>query len=90
MVLVMHPHCNIGPPEKSLNERSAIEEPGSGFHDIFPWMKSDSYHPFHTVHGLVLAQPDCLASVRVFFGFVIHWHERRGTVMLWPVKLYAA
>ena len=53
-------------------------------------MESDPYHPLHAVHGFVLAQPDCLASVRVLFDFVIHWHERRGTVMLWPVKLDAA
>src|SRR5882672_3881981 len=90
LVLVMHPDCNVGPPEKSLNERSAIEQPGSCLHYTFSRTKSDPHHPLHTVHGLVLAQPDCLASIPVFFDCVIHRHERRGTVMLWPVKLDAA
>src|SRR6266568_8658579 len=90
LILFVHLHGDIGPPQKCLDEWSAVIEPSFGFYDAFPWMHRNPDHAFHPVHWFVFAKPDRAAPVFVPFNLVIHRHKCGRSVVLRPVELHPA
>ena len=90
LILIVNRNAGIGPPQKCLEEWSAVVDLYTGFDQSLVGVKSNPDHAFHAVHGFMLAKPDGGAAICMLLDRVIHGHERRRAMMLRPVKLHAA
>src|SRR6266849_3742830 len=90
LILFVHSHGDISPPQKCLDEWSAVIQLSLGFYDAFPRMQRNPDHTFHPVHWFVFAEPDRAAPVFVLLNLVIHRHKCGRSVVLRPVELHPA
>src|SRR6266436_4484497 len=90
LIFLMHLDGDISPPQKCLDEWSAVIELSFGFYDAFPRMHRNTDHTFHPVHWFVFAEPDRAAPVFVLFNLVIHRHKCGRSVVLRPIELHPA
>lgn len=63
LISLMHPRCDICPPEKCLYIWTAIEEPDLQFHNGTAGAKAYAVHALHAQHGVVVAAPYSYGAV---------------------------
>ena len=80
---------NVCPPKKGLHKRRSVVGAHLDFKICASWMHTDPVHAFHACHWIVVAAPDGLRAVGVFFDVEVHRQERRGPMMLRPVEFDA-
>src|SRR5882762_2204191 len=90
LIFLMHLDGDISPPQKCLDEWSAVIELSFGFYDAFPRTHGNPDHTFHPVHWFVFAEPHRAAPVFVLFNLVINGHKCGRSVVLRPVELHTA
>ena len=90
VVMVVHHHGGIGPPQEGLRERSAVIDLHLYFDISLARMEREALHPFGAEHPFHFVAPHGLASVGILLYGEIRRKERGGTVMLRPVELDAA
>ncbi len=86
LIIVIHFHSRICPPQKSLRKIGAVKQFNFDFKVSFIRMQSESGHAAGPEHAFHLAAPHGYTSIGILFDAVIDRLESRWTVMLRPVK----
>ena len=90
LVLLVHRHGGVFPPEEGVLLRGAVGQLDPGFQVGAVRAQHNAHHVLHAVHRLMLAQPADYAAVRAFLGGEVTGHKAGSPVMVGPVKLHPA
>ena len=89
LIAIVHAGGDVGPPEKGLRERCAVEQPRPQLDQRAARPKPETVHPLEAVERIVLAHPHRARPVGFFLDEHIGGQERSRPVMLRPVELDA-
>ena len=87
MVMVIHHHGRIGPPQECLRKCCTIINLHINFNISLTRIECKTLHPFGTEHALHFITPDRFTAVGILLDRKIGRQKSRGAVMLRPVEL---
>ena len=85
----MHTGSYICPPQECLHKSRAVVSPHLQLQVGVARVQAHAMHSLHARHRVVVAAPNRLRAVGVFFNLKVDRQKGRGAMMLGPVKLYA-
>ena len=89
LVLVVHLHGGIGPPEEGLGQGSAVREASVDLEVRASRAQRKAHEPFLVEHTFHLVAPYGHAAVLAFFNPMVYGHVGRRAVVLRPIELDA-
>ena len=90
VVVVVHHHGGIGPPQEGLGERGAVVDFHVDFDVGLARVEREALHPLGAEHAFHLVAPQGLAAVGMFLDGIVRGQEGGRAVVLRPVELDAA
>ena len=87
MVMVIHHHGRIGPPQECLGKCCTIIDLHIDFNIGLARIERKTLHPFGTEHALHFITPDRFTAVGILLDRKVGRQKSRGAVMLRPVEL---
>ncbi len=87
LIVVVHSHGGIGPPEECLRHVGAVVKHALDFKIGAAGTQGETCHTFLMEHAFHFAHPHCHRAVFVFLDSAVDRHIGAWAVVLWPVKL---
>ena len=90
LILVVHLHSGIGPPEEGLRHVGTVVQPAFDFQIGTAWAQRKACHALLMKHSFHLTHPYTHASVGILLDAGVYGHEGSGAMVLRPVEFDAA
>ena len=90
LIIIMHNHCRICPPEEGLRKVGPVIDFYLNFHISLVGIQRKPLHSLGSEHSFNLAAPNGYTAVFIFFDQTFCRQKRTRAMVLRPIEFYTS